>query len=130
MIVSEAFERSLQHALSVNPTGLDAMGHLIMSGPLPPGELSRRLRITTAATTAAVDRLVELGHVHRSPHPTDRRSVVVTATPESVARALSHLAPMIAQIDAVLDDFTAEEHSVIDRYLSAVIDVYRRSSGA
>ncbi len=62
------------------PRVLDAMGHLVMSGPLSPGELSRRLDLTTAASTDAIDRLVDLGHVTRTPHPTERRSVLVVPT--------------------------------------------------
>lgn len=118
------FEKSLQHELSVNPTGLDAMGHLVMSGPLSPGELSRRLDLTTAATTAAIDRLVALGHVTRAPHPTDRRSLLVVPTEASVQRAMSRLAPMIAGVDAVLDDFSDAEQAVITRYLERVVASY------
>lgn len=118
------FEKSLQHELSVNPTGLDAMGHLVMSGPLSPGELSRRLDLTTAATTAAIDRLVALGHVTRAPHPTDRRSLLVVPTEASVQRAMSRLAPMIAGVDAVLDDFSDDEQGVITRYLERVVASY------
>lgn len=118
------FEKALQRDLSVNSTGLDAMGHLVMSGPLSPGELSRRLDLTTAATTAAIDRLVALGHVTRAPHPTDRRSLLVVPTESSVQRAMGHLAPMIAGVDAVLDDFTDEEQDVIARYLERVVASY------
>lgn len=119
-----AFEKSLQRELAVNPTGLDAMGHLVMSGPLSPGELSRRLDLTTAATTAAIDRLVDLGHVTRMPHPTDRRSVLVVPTASSVERAMGHLMPMIAGVDAVLDEFDQAEQQVIERYLERVVATY------
>ncbi|MDI9891605.1 MarR family winged helix-turn-helix transcriptional regulator [Microbacterium sp. IEGM 1404] len=95
-----------------------------MSGPLSPGELSRRLDLTTAATTAAIDRLVALGHVTRAPHPTDRRSLLVVPTEASVHRAMSHLAPMIASVDAVLDDFSEDEQAVIARYLERVVASY------
>lgn len=118
------FEKALQRELAVNPTGLDAMGHLVMSGPLSPGELSRRLDLTTAATTAAIDRLVDLGHVTRTPHPTDRRSVLVVPTDTSMARAMGHLMPMIASVDAVLDEFSDAEQEVITRYLERVIASY------
>jgi DNA-binding MarR family transcriptional regulator len=127
--VGAEFEKSLQHELSVNPTGLDAMGHLVMSGPLSPGELSRRLDLTSAATTAAIDRLVALGHVTRSPHPTDRRSLLVVPTEASVQRAMSRLAPMIAGVDAVLDDFDDDEQAVITRYLERVVASYGLPEG-
>lgn len=123
-VAGAEFEKSLQRELAVNPTGLDAMGHLVLSGPLSPGELSRRLDLTTAATTAAIDRLVDLGHVTRAPHPTDRRSVLVVPTDASIRRAMSHLAPMIGRVDAVLDDFADDEQQVIERYLARVVATY------
>ncbi len=123
-VAGAEFEKTLQHELAVNPTGLDAMGHLVMSGPLSPGELSRRLDLTTAATTAAIDRLVDLGHVTRAPHPTDRRSVLVVPTDASMRRAMGHLAPMIGRVDAVLDDFSDDEQRVIERYLSRIVATY------
>lgn len=123
--VSQAFELHVGRQLSVNPTDLQAMEHLIQSGPLSPTELARRLEISAAAVTTVVDRLVALGHTTRTQHPTDRRGVVVAPTPGSVARAMSILVPMITGIDAVLDDFDADEHATITRYLERVLAVYR-----
>lgn len=128
--LSDDFERRLGHELSVNPTDLEAMEHLLMSGPLGPSELSRRLNISTASTTKVVDRLVELGHVTREDHPTDRRSVLVVPTDTSRARALSVLMPMIFEIDAELDNFTAEQQQTITTYLEGVVSVYRMHAGS
>lgn len=123
--VSDLFERRLRTHLTVNPTDLEAMEHLIASGPLGPSELARRLGITTASTTALVDRLVGLGHVTREPHPSDRRGVLVVPTETSRKSALSVLMPMIVDVDAVLDDFSAQEQAIITAYLSRVVEVYR-----
>lgn len=123
--VSDLFEAMLRVRLSVNPTDLEAMQHLIASGPLGPSELARRLGITTAAMTTSVDRLVALGHVTREPHPTDRRGIRVVPTESSRNHALGILFPMIMGVDAVLDGFTSEEQQVITDYLQRVVDVYR-----
>lgn len=123
--VSQEFELFVGRELSVNPTDLQAMEHLIQSGPLSPTELARRLDISTAAATTVVDRLTALGHTTRTQHPTDRRGVVVVPTPGSVARAMATLMPMIMGIDEVLDDFDDEEQATITRYLERVIEVYR-----
>lgn len=124
--VTELFEERMRRELTVNPTDLEAMEHLLMSGPLGPSELAKRLGISTASTTTAVDRLVALGHVTREPHPTDRRGVLVVPTESSRTRALGMLVPMIYDVDRELDDFSAEEQQVIARYLTRVIDAYRR----
>lgn len=123
--ISEEFEQHVGRTLSVNATDLEAMEHLIMSGPLPPTELSRRLNISTPAVTASIDRLIGVGHVTREQHPTDRRSVVVVPNPRSVATAMATLMPMIMGIDSVLDDFDDDEKNVIERYLDQVVTIYR-----
>lgn len=121
--VSDQFERALQHDLTVNATDLEAMEHLLMSGPLGPSELARRLDISSASATIAVDRLVALGHVTREPHPADRRSILVVPTESSRTKAMSILMPMIYGIDAQLDGFTEDEQATITEFLSRVVAV-------
>lgn len=122
---SDEFEQHVGRTLSVNATDLEAMEHLIMHGPLPPTELSRRLNISTAAVTGVIDRLIGVGHVTREQHPTDRRSVVVVPNPRSVETAMATLMPMIMGIDRVLDDFNDDEKKIIERYLDGVVTIYR-----
>ncbi|MGV8884237.1 MAG: MarR family winged helix-turn-helix transcriptional regulator [Microbacteriaceae bacterium] len=119
------FELHVGRELSVNPTDLDAMEELIKDGPLSPTELARRLEISTAAVTTVVDRLTAVGHVTRVPNPADRRGVLVVPAPQSVAKAMSTLMPMILGIDRVLDGFTEEERMTITVYLDRVVSAYR-----
>jgi DNA-binding MarR family transcriptional regulator len=123
--VSAEFERSLGSELSVNPTDLEAMEHLLMSGPLSPGELARRLRISTASMTTSIDRLVALGHVSREPDAADRRRLLVVPHPASRERAMARIVPMIMDVDAELDEFDVDERDAITRYLRRVVDLYR-----
>ena len=68
-----------------------------------PGQLSSALQLSAPATSAMLDRLEQLGHVRRSAHPRDRRSVVVEMTDHArevggamFARLAAHLAPVLA----------------------------------
>jgi len=61
---------------------------------LSPTDLAKRLHISTASTTLLIDRLVLSGHVVRNPHPTDRRSVVLTPTEASNDEVKSTLGAM------------------------------------
>jgi len=124
--VTAAFEKSLGSTLTVNPTDLDAMQHLLMSGPLSPTELSQRVGLSSAATTTSIDRLAALGHVTRQPNPADRRSVLVVPSSASRVKAMSRLVPMITSIDESLNDFDVHEQSVITRYLERVVGRYRQ----
>lgn len=126
--VSDDFAAALANRLEVNLTDLDAMQHLIMAGPLSPSALAKRVGLSTAAMTTAIDRLEAVGHVRRRANPDDRRSVLVEARPESRQRAMGLLMPMIGAVDAVLDDFDERDQQVITRYLSRVVETYRGHS--
>ena len=128
--LSRAFERQVGAALEVNTTDLSAMEHLIQEGSLTPGELSRRLDISTAATTLVVDRLVALGHAQRNPHSSDRRKVVVVPAQESVARAFQQLYPVIGGVAAVTRELSDDDRKVIEAFLARVVDVYQSAMGS
>ena len=123
--LSRAFERRLGTVLTVNPTDLQAMEHLISSGPLTPSELATRLGVTTAASTLVVDRLVALGHVERHPHDRDRRKITVVPSRTSVNRAIDELMPVMMGVASVTDDLSPEDRAVIEGFLDRVIAVYR-----
>ncbi|UKF25029.1 MULTISPECIES: MarR family transcriptional regulator [Clavibacter] len=126
--LAAGFERRLGGVLEVNPTDVKAMEHLIQEGSLSPTELAGRLGITTAAATLVVDRLVEVGHVDRRPHPHDRRRVVVVPRPASVGRAMAELMPMIGGVARAADALTAEERAAVTRFLGEVREVYREAA--
>jgi DNA-binding MarR family transcriptional regulator len=80
----ESMRRRVSVDLGVNQLDLRAL-QLVIAGdrashPLSPSDLSAQLSISTAATTKLVDRLVASGHLARTPHPHDRRSVVLGPT--------------------------------------------------
>jgi DNA-binding MarR family transcriptional regulator len=123
--LTEQFEDHLGRELTVNRTDLEVMEQLILDGPLSPTEIARRIGITTAAATVAVDRLIAVGHVSREPHPTDRRGVRIVPNPASVARAMGTLLPMISGIDGAINRFDEGERATITAYLAEVAGVYR-----
>lgn len=118
--LNKQFESATARQIGLNGTDMAALGEVMMSGPLSPTELARRLQVSTAGVTTIVDRLESTGHVSRAQHPTDLRAVLVTPTPESVERAVRTLIPVAQAIDGALDDFTPEEQELIRRYLEAV----------
>ena len=124
--VGAAFEAHLAQQLTVNPTDLEAMEHLIQDGPLTPTDLSRRLSVSTAAMTTIIDRLTAVGHVSRVPNPSDRRGILVVPAAASVERAMGAIMPMVLGIDRVLAEFDEQEKATITDYLSRVVEVYRQ----
>ncbi len=90
---------------------------------ITPSAIASHLGISTASTTKLLDRLEAGGHITRSPHPHDRRALVITvseetkeAAMETVGRLRSRLFYSAARLSAVeretvirfLDDMTSE----------------------
>ena len=71
--ILKQYELTLQQAL--------ALGAIVRLGPdVDIGKISEATLLAPSTTTSVVNRLVQRSLVSRSPHPTDRRRVMVTAT--------------------------------------------------
>lgn len=80
--------------------------------------VAKHLGISSAATTKLLDRLEAGGHVHRLPHPTDRRAralVVEELTRESASATVGREHARRFRIAAAL---TRDERDVIVRFLT------------
>ncbi len=124
LVLARSVRFAMAARLGISETELHAMEH-VMSEPMGPVELSRRLDLTSAAATVLLHRLVESGHVVRTPHPTDRRRQVLVPRPEGLVAVFEQLRPLLAGLDAVALEFTDAEREVIARYLGRVNDVLR-----
>lgn len=128
LVLNRELEHQLGEELGVNPTDLEAMQQLMISGPLSPSTLAGRLGITTAAVTIAIDRLVKAGHVRRTPHPSDRRRLLVVPTEHSVRQATDSVLPMVLETNALLERYTEGEQAAIIDYLDRTVDILSRRS--
>lgn len=128
LVLNRELEHQLGEELGVNPTDLEAMQQLMTSGPLSPSTLAERLGVSTAAVTIAVDRLVKAGHVRRTPHPSDRRRLLVVPSEDSVRQAKSSVLPMVLETNALLDRYTDGEQAAIIDYLDQTVGVMTRRS--
>jgi len=77
----DRFRRQSAGELEITVTDLTALGWLDNSGDLRPSELARYLGVGLPAMTAVLGSLERKGFVRRQPHPTDRRSTIVSLTP-------------------------------------------------
>ena len=74
-----------------------------------PKDLGHLLNLTSASTTALVDRLVANGHAARRRSTTDRRSVIVQHTPTAQAAGRAVFSPMSRVMMDYLARFTPEQ---------------------
>lgn len=82
-----------------------------------PTALSKHLGVTSASMTALLDRLERAGAIERVRHPSDRRSLVITATPLA-ERTVG--APVVAFQQAtrqIAADLTEDEHAAVVNFL-------------
>ncbi len=95
--------------------------------PVTPGQLSATLGLSAPATSAMLDRLERLGHVHRSPHPSDRRSVVVEMTDHARAVGETMFGRLAAHLAPVLAARTGEELATVAAFLEDVATATREA---
>ena len=120
--------QAIARRAGLSENDLVAMEHLL-GEPVGPGELARRLDMTTAAATGLVDRLVRRGHVERRPHEHDRRRTSVEVTPSGREEVLAHLLPMFLALDRLDRSFTPEEREVVERYLRGAAAAFAEVEG-
>jgi len=121
----------LSAAMRVNPTDLRSIRHVIRvveeaekgEGELPgvtPRRLADHLGITTAAVTVLVDRLVASGHIERSPHPRDRRSVLLVPTEKARTEMARHLAYMHGRMREIAAAVPLDARPAVIEFLTAL----------
>lgn len=91
--------------------------------PLTPGGLSARLRLSSAATTAVVDRLERGGHIRRSREHADRRRVHLRYAEAGMALAMSFFGPLGQRTDRIMSGFDDAELATVQRFLVAMSEV-------
>jgi len=111
---------------SLHSTDLQALICLldaVRSGTPPtPGWLGSQLGISSASTTALVDRLEAAGLLARTRDTEDRRRVLVTVTPRAEELGWSFFGPLIGRVVDVIDTFSLGEQQTISTFLARMQD--------
>ena len=120
----DSMRRRVSADLGINQLDLRAL-RLVIAGerasrPLSPRDLSTQLEITTAATTKLVDRLVRTGHVDRTPHPHDRRSVVLVPTPHAHADLRRRMGAVHQRMGEAARAVPAESREAVIEFLTSM----------
>ena len=124
-----AWHGGLPEDMGMGPSEVMAIAHLSNHEGLGPSELAERLRITTGATTALLDRLAARGHVVREQHPADRRKVVLRLTTHAHEEAFLRLRPMIMEITELAARLSPEERRTVGRFLEDLGAILQRHTG-
>lgn len=108
--------------MRLNETDMRALHYLIVcanrGATATPGGIATHLGISTASTTKLLDRLEKGGHIRRAPHPTDRRALAITITPETRQAAMDTVGRQQAKRFYSAARLTPQERDVVIRFLS------------
>lgn len=119
-----AMRRRTQQSMDMGENELLVLRYLaraqLRDDLVTPVTLSRYLGITSASTTALLDRLEKSGHIVRTPHPRDRRSIVITSSAKSDDEVRHTLAAMHDRMMAVVRDMSADDRATVIGFLDAM----------
>lgn len=117
-------ERAALHSLGIGPNDAKVLRFLLDreagDEPVTPRLLAEMLGISSAATTALIDRLADAGWVERVPYPGDRRSIVVRATIDEAAPARHLLAVRRSSVAAAASRLDSHERRVVADFLDQI----------
>ena len=116
-----------RNRMKLNETDMKALRFLVVAqsqGMLAtPGALAEHLNISTASTTKLLDRLARAGHINRSPHPTDRRALVITITQSTHEEVREGVGRTHAKRFEVAAKLTSDEREVVIRFLTELSQI-------
>lgn len=136
--VSEtAMRRRTRRSMDMGENELAVVRHLLRAKDegrqVTPTDIARYLGVSTASTTAILDRLERGGHVRRDRHPTDRRRIHVVSTAETDREVRATLGRMHERMmSAVAGMDPDQSQAVVDclTRLAAAIDEIDGSDGS
>ncbi|MDQ1082851.1 MULTISPECIES: MarR family winged helix-turn-helix transcriptional regulator [Microbacterium] len=116
-----ASERTALQSLGMGPNDAKVLRFLLQrkrdDEPVTPRMLASMLGISSAATTALIDRLAESGWVAREPYPGDRRSIVVRETIDADSPARRILSVRRASAAAAAERLGPAERRIVADFL-------------
>ncbi|MEB7446814.1 MarR family winged helix-turn-helix transcriptional regulator [Arthrobacter koreensis] len=122
-----AMRRRTRDSMRMNETDLLAIRYVMQARQagksIGPKDLSRVLNISTASTTALIDRLQKGGYLTRRPHPTDRRALEIIPTENADLEVRDTLGAMHRKMLDTAEALTPEEAGTITRFLREMAHV-------
>jgi DNA-binding MarR family transcriptional regulator len=108
--------------LGVTDTDVQCLHVLTLHGPATPGELAKRVNLTTGSASRMIDRLVAAECVQRVPDPADRRRVLIEPTQSGIDRVSAAYSGLIARTRDDLKSFADKEIGTLLRFMRAASD--------
>ncbi|WP_426005503.1 MarR family winged helix-turn-helix transcriptional regulator [Paenarthrobacter sp. NyZ202] len=118
-------EASMKY-MKLNQSDMRALHYLIVSANsgviATPGAIAAHLHISTASTTKLLDRLERAGHIVREAHPSDRRALAISITPETHEAAMRTVGLKQARRFLAAARLSPSERATVIRFLEDMAD--------
>ena len=112
-------------AQGLTPTRAEIIWRIGQRGPLTQRQLSDALGCSPRNVTGLVDALERSGLVTRTPHPTDRRAVLVTLTEQGAVAQREWSAGYRTLATHLLNDMGTEDVDALSRALDHILERLR-----
>ncbi|MET3925810.1 MarR family transcriptional regulator [Devosia sp. 2618] len=115
--------RWLAESAGINHTDLMCLFYVrTADGTATPKAVSQHLGMTSGATAIMLNRLDKAGFIIRSPHPTDRRGVLLSIGPEVQRSGLLALRErFIGMNQVVFSAFSEDELTIVRRFMRGLL---------
>lgn len=124
ILIAERLHQVAAAASGLTATDTQALAYLRISGPMSQRALADCIGLSTGAVTGLVDRLERHQVCKREPHPTDRRSSIVTLTP----RGYDVLGDLTALLRRAGHAVPADRHEGLAADLRSIADALSGST--
>ena len=110
---NQTFDLTVGELLGINQTDMRCLDIIQRRGGVSAGDLAREAGLTTGAVTAVIDRLERAGYAQRVADPSDRRRVMVEATPKLLELAEQYYGPLAEASYEAFADLTDEQLELV-----------------
>ena len=115
--------------MDLDATGFVALVRIADSEGLTGAQLVTMLGLRSSSITELADRLETAGLIKRSPHPTDRRSVLLVSTARGRRLVERALGPLLGKLTAQSASIDEQSRQVIGDFLSGIAAALDEVSG-
>ena len=120
------FNDLVARRLGVSPTETQCLYVLARFGPATPGEIAKRVSLTSGATTRMLDRLFAAGYITRTPDPRDRRKIVIAPAGDGIERVAEMYQPLNGELASLLQGFDVDTLAALTTFARDAEDATAR----
>jgi DNA-binding MarR family transcriptional regulator len=122
---SDRIGRQFARVNGVSSSDFQALLHIMVGeaagAPLTLAQLRRRMKVSPAAITYLVDRMIEAGHIRREADPDDRRKWLLRYEESGITLARAFFGPLGDRLSAAMSDLSDQDLVAAHRVFTAMI---------